>query len=102
MLSISKQQNDALILIRNKDYGNPQLSNNKTTDQPSGSITTSIEVVPPIIPELAINPPKRVVHKSTFNPRAQATQNYNIVEDLAKSPSTMSTLEVLQNFPAQK
>ncbi|MCY6488273.1 hypothetical protein, partial [Actinobacillus pleuropneumoniae] len=27
MFSISKQQNDALIMTRNKDYGNPQLSN---------------------------------------------------------------------------
>ena len=37
-----------------------------------------------------------------FNPRARATQNYNIVEYLSQSPSTMSTLEVLQNCPSQK
>ena len=102
MLSISKQQNDALISTRNKDYGNPQLSNNKAKDQPSSSTTTSTEVVPPIIPELTIKPPKGVVHKSTFNPRARVAQNYNIVEDLAQSPSAMSTLEVLQNCPSQK
>ena len=76
MLSISKQQNDALISTRNKDYGNPQLSNNKATDQPSSSTTTSTEVVPPIIPELTMKPPKGVVHKSTFNPRAKIAQNY--------------------------
>ena len=35
MLSVSKQQNDALISTRNKDYGNPQLSNDKGKDQPS-------------------------------------------------------------------
>ena len=58
MLSISKQQNDALISTRNKDYGNPQLSNGKATDQPSSSKTTSSEVVPPIIPELTIKPPR--------------------------------------------
>jgi len=57
---------------RNKDYGNPQLSNNKATDQPSSLTTTSTEVVPPIIPELTIKPPKGVVHKSTFNHRAKA------------------------------
>jgi len=102
MLSVSKQQNDALISTRNKDYGNPQLSNNKDKDQPSSSTTTSTEVAPPIISELTIKPPKGVVHKSTFNPRARAAQHYNIVEDLAQSPSVMSTLEVLQNCPSQK
>ncbi|MCY6524792.1 hypothetical protein, partial [Actinobacillus pleuropneumoniae] len=75
MLSISKQQNDAL--TRNKDYGNPQLSNNKANEQPSSLTTTLAEVVPPIIPEPMIKPPKGVVHKSTFNPRAKVAQNYN-------------------------
>ena len=91
-----------MISTRNKDYGNPQLSNDKGKDQPSSSTTTSTEVVPPIIPELTIKPPKGVVHKSTFNPRARAAQHYNIVEDLAQSPSAMSTLEVLQNCPSQR
>jgi len=102
MLSVSKHQNDALISTWNQDYKNPQLSNNKANDQPSSSTTTLIEVVPPIIPELTINPPKGVVHKSTFNPHARVAQHYNIVEDLAQSPSAMSTLEVLQNCPSQK
>lgn len=102
MLSILKHQNDALISTRNKDYGNPQMSKNKDKDQPSSSTKISIEVVPPIISELTIKPPKGVVHKSTFNPRARAAQHYNIVEDLAQSPSAMSTLEVLQNCPSQK
>jgi len=44
MLSISKQQNDAL--TRSKDYGNPQLSNNKANEQPSNSTITSTKVVP--------------------------------------------------------
>ena len=88
---------------RNKDYGNPLLSsNNQATDQPNPSTSTSSENIPPILPELTIKPPKGVVHKSTFNPRARAAQNYNIVEDLAQSPSTMSTLKVLQNCPSQK
>jgi len=102
MLSISKHQNDALISTRNKDYVSPQMSNNKDKDQPSSSTTTSTEVAPPIIPKLTIKPPKGVVHKSTFNPRARAAQHYNIVEDLAQSRSAMSTLEVLQNCPSQK
>ena len=69
--------------------------NNKDNDQPSSATMTSMEVVPPIIPQLTIKLPKGVVHKSTFNPRARAAQHYNIVEDLAQSPSVMSTLEVL-------
>lgn len=100
MLSISKKQNDALISTRNKDYGNPSSSNNQATYQPSDLTTTSPEVVPPIIPKLPIKLPKGVVHKSTFNSHAGAAQNYNILEDLAQLPSTMSTLEVLQNSPS--
>ena len=59
-------------------------------------------VSPTAIPKLTIKPPKGVIHKSTYNPRARADQNYNIVEYLAQSPSIMSSLEVLQNFPSQK
>ena len=83
MLSILKQKNHALILTRNKDYGNPQSLNNKAIDQPSSSTTTSTKFVSPISPELTIKLPKGVVHKSIFNPCAQVAQNYNIVEDLA-------------------
>jgi hypothetical protein len=46
-------------------------------------------------------PPKGVVQKSAFNPHARATQNYNIVEDLAQAPSVMFALEVLQICPTQ-
>jgi len=51
---------------------------------------------------LTINPPKGVIHKSTFKPCIRAAQNYNIVEDMDQVPSAMLTLEVLQNFPTQK
>ena len=54
------------------------------------------------IPEMTIKLPKGVTHKLTYNPCTRAAQNYNIVEDLAQSPSTVSALEVLQNFPSQK
>lgn len=50
-----------------------------------------------------INPPKGVIHKSTFNLCARSNKNiYNIVEDLAQAPSTMSNLKVLQNCLGQK
>jgi hypothetical protein len=37
-----------------------------------------------------------------FNPHTRAAQNYSIVEDLAQAPSAMSSLKVLQSFPAQR
>jgi len=61
-LLVSKQKNDVLIMTRNKDYGNPQMSNSKDIDQPSSLATTSTEVMPPTIPKLTIKLPKGVVH----------------------------------------
>ena len=84
MLSIKNPQNDVLVSTRNKYYGNLLSSNNQATDQPSTSTSISSEVVPPVVPELTIKPPKGVVHKSTINPHARVAQNYNIVEDLAQ------------------
>jgi hypothetical protein len=37
----------------------------------------------------------------TFNPNSHVAQKYNIIEDLAQAPCTMSTLEVLQHCPNQ-
>jgi hypothetical protein len=47
-------------------------------------------------------PPKGVVRKCAFNPHARAAQNYSIVEEFVQAHSVMSTLEVLQIFPAQR
>ena len=47
-------------------------------------------------------PPKSTIHKYTFNPSSHATQNYNIVEDLAQAPCAMSALEVLHHCPYQR
>jgi len=100
MLSIANKQNDVLVSTRNKDYGNPSSLKNQATDKLSTLTRTSPEVIPSIILELSIKAAKGVVHKSTFNSRARATQNYNIMEDLAQSSSAMSTLKVLQNCPS--
>jgi hypothetical protein len=48
-----------------------------------------------------LHPPKSTIHKPTFNPSSHATQNYNIVEDLAQAPCSMFALEVLQHCPSQ-
>ena len=46
-----------------------------------------------------VRPPSKVVlHKSSYNTNAHATQNYNIFEDLAQAPSTVSTVEMLQSY----
>ena len=47
-------------------------------------------------------PPKWVLSKSKHNPKARASQNYSIAEDLAQAPCAMSALEVLQSFPSQR
>ena len=46
-------------------------------------------------------PPKSTLRKDVFNPNSQAAQFYNLVEDLAQEPCSMSTLEVLQSCPTQ-
>ena len=46
--------------------------------------------------------PKGSVKRSMINPYAKATQNYSIIEYLAQIPYVMSTLGVLQSFPAQR
>ena len=47
--------------------------------------------------ELTIKPLKGVIHKYSLNPCLRASQNYNVVEDLAQSPSAILTIEVLYN-----
>jgi hypothetical protein len=49
-----------------------------------------------------LHPPKSTIRKATFNPSSRATQNYNIVEDLAQAPCAMFALEVLQHCPSQR
>ena len=98
MLSVTNPKNDVLVSMQNKDYGS-QVTNQPTTS----TMNPSTESIPPtVIHELKIKPTKGFIHKLTFNPRARATQNDNIVEYLAQSPSATSMLEVLQNFPSEK
>ena len=99
MLSYSKLRSHVMVATQNKYYGNVNPPNSQANNQPASLISTSSDYVPPL--ELTIKPPKDVIHKPSFNPRLRASQNYNVVEDLVESPSTMSTLEVLQNCPTQ-
>lgn len=97
MLSTTKPKTDVLLLNQTKYYSNPfSSSNGQDIHQPNTStFTSSNSDLPPIFPELTIKPTKGVFHKLTFNPRAPVAQNYNVLEDLAQSPSVMSTLQVL-------
>jgi len=96
------------IAMRSQDYGSKNLvggkeaessNSNTSTTPPNGFSPLQIEKPNP---DLVIKPPaKGILRKSAFNPHARAAQNYNIVEDLAISPSAIAALEVLQSCPTQ-
>jgi hypothetical protein len=67
-----------------------------STNSPSGPL----QIKKPSFDSI-LHPPKSTIRKSTFNTSSRATQNYNIVEDLAQEPCAMSALEVLQHCPSQ-
>ena len=97
-----------MVATRSQDYGSKnhvtgkEVENSNSTPATSPSASDSLHIEKPN-PDLVIKlPAKGVLRKSNFNPHARATQNYNIVEDLAISPSAMSALEVLQSCPAQR
>jgi hypothetical protein len=81
-----------------------------TSPDPSPSFISLPSVTPPSGPlqiekhvfDSILRPPKSTIRKATFNPSSRATQNYNIVEDLAQAPCVMSVLEVLQHCPSQR
>jgi len=97
------------IATRSQDYGskNPvggkeaeSSNSNPSTTTPPGYDPLQIEKPNP---DLVIKlPTKGILRKSALNPHVRAAHNYNIVEDLAISPSAMSALEVLQSCPAQR
>ena len=90
------------IATRSQDYGSKSLvggkeaessNSNPPTATPSSSDPLQIEKPNS---NLVIKPPtKGILQKLAFNRHVRAAQNYNIVEDLAISPSAMSPLEVL-------
>ena len=86
---------------RAKIYGNPIID----TQEPG----TSSNPLPPNdfhierpVANPVIHSPKGTLQRTTHNTSARATQNYNTIEDFVQAPSAMSSLEVLQTFPAQR
>jgi hypothetical protein len=89
---------DTFISARPHNYSKPSASKKgKEADLPSLPLhieKTSGETMTCI--------PKGAFTKSSHNPNARAAQNYSVVEDLSQSPCAMSSLKVLQSYPAQR
>lgn len=97
-----------MVATRSHDYGSKSPVDGKEVESSHSNPSTSAPGSDPLQiekpnPDLVIKPPtKGIIQKFAFNPHARATQNYNIVEDLAISPSAMLALEVLQSCLAQR
>jgi hypothetical protein len=105
MCTGNSKQNNIALTTRAKDYSP---SKEKVDDLPPSLVQPSLATPPTNGPlhlkrlsldTILRSPPKGIIQKLAFNPHAHAAQNYNIVEDLAQAPSTMSALEVLQSCP---
>ena len=95
----TQSQNDDKPVDKKEDHS----SSGKTpsTSSPKSSSTIPFSIEKPTL-DMILHPPKSTLQKVVFNPNARAAQFYNVVEDLAKAPCAMSTLEVLQSFLTQR
>ena len=82
-------RSQTLLQTRNKNYEIEAPEKGKSIGETSNPLT--IEKYAKNIPKI----PKGVFKKILHNPNVRDTTNYSIVEDLAHTPSVMSTLEVL-------
>jgi len=89
------------ISTRTKDYPSAGKEPEVPTSAPPFS-SSPLHIERPSTETPIRPPPKGVLRKSSYNPNARAAQHYNIVEDLAQTPSAMSALEVLQSCPSQR
>ena len=79
---------------------NPSLDKALPTGSPASSSNSPLTIKNPNI-DMILSPPMSTLRNCIFNLNAQATQFYNVVEDLAQEPCAMYTLEVLQSCPTQ-
>jgi hypothetical protein len=89
---------DAFIMTRAHDYSKPSASE-KGKEAELPSLPLQIEKT---LGETMTHIPKGAFKKASHNPNARAAQNYSLVENLSQTPCAMSSLEVLQSFPAQR
>jgi hypothetical protein len=89
---------DSFLSTRAHAYSQPSTSE-KGKEAELPSLPLQIEKT---LGEMMTRIPKGAFNKASHNPNAKVTQNYSVVEDLSQTPCAMSTLEVLQSFPAQR
>ena len=84
---------------RRNQYGST--SESPPADKPINAHPTdqALRIPPPPL-DGAPKAPRFPLRRINNNPNAWAASNYNIVDDLAQSPTAMSVLEVLKNFPS--
>jgi hypothetical protein len=97
-MNIYMVRGHAFITTRVHDYSKPSASEKgKEADLPSLPLQ-----IKKTLGETMTHIPKGAFKKASHNPNARAAQNYSMVEDLSQTPCAMSSLEVLQSFPAQR
>ena len=72
-----------------------------TLDQLKSYPTGSLPIEKPNI-DIVRHPPKGDLCGLMHNPDARDAHNENVVEEIAQEPCAMSSMEVLQYFPAQR
>ena len=83
---------------RAKLYGNPTIDAQEPGTSSNPPPPNDLYIERPTA-EPVILPSKGTLRRTTHNTSSRATQNYNILEDLAHTPSAMFALKVLQICP---
>jgi hypothetical protein len=96
--NVYMMKSDTFIATRAHDYSKPSTSE-KGKEVEIPSLPLQIEKM---LGETMTHIPKGAFKRASHNPNARAAQNYSVVEYLSQTPCAMSTLEVLQSFPAQR
>jgi hypothetical protein len=95
-MNVYMVRDDAFLSTRAHDYSKPSTSEKgKEVDLPS--LPLQIENT---LGETMTHIRKSAFKKDSHNPNTRVAHNYSVVEDLSQTPCAMSTLEVLQSFPA--
>jgi hypothetical protein len=74
----------------------------KSPPIPPETIPTTMEphfMIPHPNMETPLHIPRIPLRRNVHNPQARVAHNYNLVDDLAQSSTTMSVLEVIQTCP---
>ena len=97
MVNLTTKSQNYDPLPENK-YNNTSYDNHTVSTPPP---TNNLHIEKLVL-DAFFRPPKSTIQKSVFNPNVWDAQYYNVVEYLTQEPCSMSTLEVLQTFHAQR